>query len=62
MRQIAIGKSVRRSVFAIVRSCSNCDTPKVMSLDSIRPAMFRGKDILTYKCRKCGFLTTDTMN
>ena len=35
--------------------CPYCDPPRVMTMKSIRPAMCRGHDRITYECRKCGY-------
>jgi len=35
--------------------CPYCDPPRVMTMKSIRPAMCRGHDRVTYECRKCGY-------
>jgi hypothetical protein len=35
--------------------CPCCDSPTVMTMKSIRPAMFRVHDKITFECRKCGY-------
>jgi hypothetical protein len=36
--------------------CPYCDyPPRVMTMKSIRPAMCRGQDKITYECRNCGY-------
>jgi hypothetical protein len=36
--------------------CPYCDyPPRVMTMKSIRPAMCRGQDRITYECRNCGY-------
>jgi hypothetical protein len=36
--------------------CPYCDDPpKVMTIKSIRPAMCRGHDKITFECRNCGY-------
>jgi hypothetical protein len=35
--------------------CPCCDPPNIMTMKSIRPAMCRGHDKITFECRKCGY-------
>jgi predicted RNA-binding Zn-ribbon protein involved in translation (DUF1610 family) len=46
---------------AFIHFCPNCETSRIMALDSIRPAIFRGNDVITYKCRTCGTEMTEIM-
>src|SRR5271166_6009995 len=41
--------------------CPNCDPPRVMTMKSIRPAMWSGHDQITFQCRKCRYEEVYTM-
>lgn len=34
--------------------CAGCDAPQIMRINGVYPALFCGKDIVFYACRRCG--------
>jgi hypothetical protein len=47
---------------ALVHNCPNCDLPRVMSLEAIRPAMFGHGAIIGYRCAACGTRRIDVVS
>lgn len=47
--------------FVSLFHCPNCEKPRVMSIKTIRHAVFRGKALIVYKCSTCGTEKTETM-
>jgi endogenous inhibitor of DNA gyrase (YacG/DUF329 family) len=47
--------------FASLFHCPNCEKPRVMSIKSIHHTLFRGEDLIVYKCPACGTEKTQTM-
>ncbi|WP_425992595.1 hypothetical protein [Afipia sp. DC4300-2b1] len=39
---------------AFLFQCPNCKKPHLMNIKTIRPAMFRGDDLIVYQCSNCG--------
>ncbi len=34
--------------------CSHCDSPQLMIINGVYPALYCGKDIVHFQCMKCG--------
>lgn len=46
---------------ALIHYCPNCEVPKVMSLETIRPAMFGNRAIIGYRCDTCATRRVDVV-
>jgi len=54
MGKVAASKLADRAQSVWLQYCPNCDSPMVMTIKTIRPAMCRGYDRIIYVCQKCG--------
>ena len=57
MRKVAASKLADRAQSVWLQHCHSCDPPRVMTIKTIRPAMYRGYDTIIYECQKCGYET-----
>jgi hypothetical protein len=46
---------------ALIHYCPNCVVPRVMNLESIRPAMFGNRAIIGYRCETCASRRIDVV-
>ncbi|MBB5052444.1 putative RNA-binding Zn-ribbon protein involved in translation (DUF1610 family) [Afipia massiliensis] len=53
-RRVPLPNSTDDYCIASLFLCPNCEKPTAMSIKSIRPAVFRGHDVIVYKCSSCG--------
>jgi hypothetical protein len=47
-------KTLHAPGLALVQFCPKCKTSKIMAIEAIRPAIFYGSDVITFKCGNCG--------
>jgi C4-type Zn-finger protein len=47
---------------ALIHYCPNCEVPRVMSLEAIRPAMFGKRAIIGYRCETCATRRVDVVS
>jgi hypothetical protein len=60
-RQIPSPRRADTNASVWVHHCLKCDPPRAMNIQTIRPAMFGGYDLIVYECRQCGAEKFDAM-
>jgi Zn ribbon nucleic-acid-binding protein len=55
MHQVPASTLMDRAQSLWLQYCPNCDPPRVMTIKTIQPAMWRGYDMVIYECQKCGY-------